>query len=120
MRETKSTNPNMRDLDYMTEFMFMCVAFAYHCSNPVSSQATPLLTSAYWGRVESCQVLLSAKADAAAKDRCNTSPLSFAAALFFATHARSCRDGNTPLKLAYIRTKSDVFDLLQCVGAPYL
>ena len=117
MRETKSTNPNMRELDYMTEFMFMCVAFAYHCSNPVSSQATPLLTSAYWGRVESCQVLLSAKADADAKDRCSASPLSLAAALVLATHARSCRDGNTPLKWAIDMNKRDVVALLRSVGA---
>jgi hypothetical protein len=39
------------------------------------SQSTPLIGSAYFGRVEVCKLLISARADAAARDECDAIPL---------------------------------------------
>ncbi len=71
------------------------------------SDWTPLHGAAYDGRVDACRALVSAKADVAARTKCN-----------FIVHAPPCENGTTPLKVAIDRKKSDVIAFLRSVGAP--
>jgi ankyrin repeat protein len=84
-----------------------------------SSNWTPLQSASSIGAVDVCRALVSAQADAAARDRCDAIyRLLRALMMLFASHAPPCSLGNTPLKQAIFNNKPDVVVFLRSVGAP--
>ncbi len=81
------------------------------------SRSTPLHQSAYNGHLETCKVLVSSKADLAARNRCGRCRCCSRFSLN-QSHPLACRFGRTALKDAMNQNKSDVVSFLRSVGAP--
>jgi hypothetical protein len=78
---------------------------------------TALMFSAANGRLEVCKLLVSSKADLAARDRCCRCQRCSRFSLN-QSHPLACRSGDTALKWAMDRNESDVVAFLRGIGAP--
>ena len=87
--------------------------------NSISSPSgnTALILSAEYGRLEVCKLLVSSKADLAARDRCGRCQRCSRFSLN-QSHPLACSNGYTALKGAMNRNKSDVVAFLRSIGAP--
>jgi hypothetical protein len=87
--------------------------------NSISSPSgdTPLMCSAFYGHLEICKLLVSSKADLAARDRCGRCQRCSRFSLN-QSQPLVCSDGKTALKCAMDRSKSDVVTFLRGIGAP--
>ena len=90
------------------------------------SNQTPLHWAAYYGHVDVCQPLVSAKSNAAARDMCDATPLA-ARAHDAVRLSRAALQMSTklfvvaaapPLKFAINKNNPDVIVFLRSVGAP--
>ena len=121
VREPKSTqkphgtDPNFFDFFVPKPCFVLCLTF--QCSHCCFSGSTPLHISAYYGHLETCKVLVSSKADLAARDRCGRCRCCSRFSLN-QSHPLACRDGKTALKWAMDGNKSAVVSFLRSVGAP--
>ena len=75
-----------------------------------------MIFAAYKGHLEICKLLVSQKANVAARDGCDAM-LPAARAGDALAHSRACRDG-TALKNAIKNNKPDVVAYLRSIGAP--
>ena len=103
------------EIVYLKFVCFSFLTFANSISSP--SGATPLIRSAYYGHLEICRLLISSKADLAARDRCGRCQRCSRFSLN-QSHPLACSRGNTALKCAMNENKSDVVAFLRGIGAP--
>jgi ankyrin repeat protein len=87
--------------------------------NSISSPSgwTALMNSAAGGRLEVCKLLVSLKADLAARHRCGRCQRC-SRFLLNQSHPLACSSGKTALKHAMDRNQSDVVAFLRGIGAP--
>jgi ankyrin repeat protein len=78
---------------------------------------TALHYAAYNGSLDSCRLLVVARADLSLRDRC-CSRLRARSLCRRTPHTQRCSDGRTALKLAISQNKADVVAFLRSVGAP--
>jgi ankyrin repeat protein len=87
--------------------------------NSISSPSgyTALMNSARKGHLEVCKLLVSSKADLAARNRCGRCQRCSRFSLN-QSHPLACSSGDTALKWAMDNNKSDVVAFLRGIGAP--
>jgi ankyrin repeat protein len=101
---------------YQKIVLFSFPTFRNSISSPSAGQ-TALMYSAIYGRLETCKLLVSSKADLAARDRsgccqrCSRFSLN-------QSHPLAFSNGNTSLKWAMEQNQSDVVAFLRGIGAP--
>jgi ankyrin repeat protein len=100
---------------YQKFVFFSFPTFRNSISSP--SGGTALILSAYHGRLEVCKLLVSSKADLAARARCGRCQRCSRFSLN-QSHPLACSDGWTALKYAMDNNKSDVVAFLRGIGAP--
>jgi ankyrin repeat protein len=93
------------------------VKFKYYSLMFFSYGYTALHYAAYDGNLDSCRLLVEARADLSLRDRC-CSRLRARSLCRRTPHTQRCRDGKTALKWAIERNKADVVAFLRSVGAP--
>ena len=103
------------EIVYRKFVCFSFLTFANSISSP--SGSTPLILSAYWGYLEICKLLVSSKADLAARDRCGRCQRCSRFSLN-QSHPLACSAGYTALKWAMNNNKSDVVAFFRGIGAP--
>ncbi len=114
-RKTYAHTPNIFCIFLQKIVLFSFPTFRNSISSP--SGGTALMNSAYNGHFDVCRLLVSSKADLAARtkcgrcQRCSRFPLN-------QSHPLACRDGRTALKCAMDQNKSDVVAFLRGIGAP--
>ena len=114
-QKTQGTDPNFFWFFVPKHCFVLCRTF--QCSHCCFSGWTPLHWSAANGRLETCKVLVSSKADLAARDRCGRCRCCSRFSLN-QSHPLACSRGRTALKRAMDEKKSDVVSFLRSVGAP--
>ena len=100
---------------YQKFVLFSFPTFRNSISSP--SGDTALMYSAAQGHLEVCKLLVSSKADLAARDRCGRCQRCSRFSLN-QSHPLACSDGKTALKCAIDEKKSDVVAFLRGIGAP--
>jgi ankyrin repeat protein len=87
--------------------------------NSISSPSgwTALMNSAFHGHVEVVKLLVSSKADLAARNRCGRCQCCSRFSLN-QSNPLACSNGYTALKIAMDSNKSDVVAFLRSIGAP--
>ena len=103
------------EIVYRKFVCFSFLTFANSISSP--SGRTPLSRSASLGHLEICRLLVSSKADLAARDRCGRCQRCSRFSLN-QSHPLACSSGKTALKWAMDQNKSDVVAFLRGIGAP--
>ena len=91
--------------------------FKYYSLMFFSDGRTALHDAACNGHLDSCRLLVEARADLSLTNRC-CSRLRARSLCRRTPHTQRCRDGKTALKLAIERNKADVVAFLRSVGAP--
>jgi hypothetical protein len=102
------------EIVYRKFVCFSFLTFANSISSP--SGITPLIFSAAYGHLEVCRLLVSSKADLAARDRCGRCQRCSRFSLN-QSHPLACSDG-TALQNAMKNNKSEVVAFLRSIGAP--
>ena len=103
------------EMFYQKFVLFSFPTFRNSISSP--SGMTALMISAGNGHVEVAKLLVSSKADLAARHRCGRCQCCSRFSLN-QSHPLACSDGSTALKWAMDFNKSDVVAFLRGVGAP--
>ena len=95
-----------------TVLKFKCYSLMFF-----SDGNTALHLAAYWGQLDSCRLLVEARADLSLRGRC-CSRLRARSLCCRTPHTQRCSGGKTALKLAISHKKADVVAFLRSVGAP--
>ena len=91
--------------------------FKYHSLMFFRNGGTALHEAAYYGHLDSCRLLVEARADLSLRDRC-CSRLRARSLCRRAPHTQRCRNGKTALKRAIDGKEADVVAFLRVIGAP--
>ena len=103
------------EMFYQKFVLFSFPTFRNSISSP--SGSTALMNSAFEGHLEVCKLLVSSKADLAARHWCGRCQRCSRFSLN-QSHPLACSNGNTALKCAMGEKKSDVVAFLRGIGAP--
>ncbi len=103
------------EMFYQKFVLFSFPTFRNSISSP--SGTTALIDSARVGYLEVCKLLVSSKADLAARHRCGRCQRCSRFSLN-QSHPLACSSGWTALKCAMQQNKSDVVAFLRSIGAP--
>jgi ankyrin repeat protein len=93
------------------------VKFKYYSLMFFRYGSTALHCAARYGHLDSCRVLVEARADLSLRDRC-CSRLRARSLCRRTPHTQRCSDGKTALKCAISNKKADIVAFLRSVGAP--
>jgi ankyrin repeat protein len=100
-----------------TVVKFKCYSLMFFRWNGISSGWTALHWAAINGHLDSCRLLVEARADLSLRSRC-CSRLRARSLCRRAPHTQRCSNGKTALKCAIEQKKADVVAFLRSVGAP--